>query len=262
MPIVHYYILLFQTEKSFFNMTTVTDIRNLLAENYKNGKFVISDSGVKTVEIIGASFIADDHIIFGVDDKEYVKREIQWYLSQSLYVNDIGDPVPKIWQRVSDKDGKINSNYGFLIGSVENGEQYKNVIHHLLEDKHTRRAVAIYTRPTMHVDFNRNGMSDFVCTNAVQYVIRDNALDVIVQMRSNDAWSGYKNDSIWQAYVATCVINDYNEQTNSSVELGRIHWQVGSLHLYEPQFYLLESYLLDGTYGISHKEWKEKNEKK
>ena len=46
---------------------------------------------------------------------DYAKREIEWYESQSLYVKDIPGKVLKIWEMCADKDGKINSNYGWCI---------------------------------------------------------------------------------------------------------------------------------------------------
>ena len=123
---------------------------------------------------------------------------MEWYLSQSLYVKDIPGAVPKIWQDVSSRDGKINSNYGYLVFNSENYAQYENVLMELSRSPNSRRAVMIYTRPSMHSNWCVDCMSDFICTNAVQYMIRNGELQVIVQMRSNDAWAGYRNDYAWQ----------------------------------------------------------------
>ena len=91
----------------------------------------------------------------------------------------------------------------------------------------------IYTRPIMHADYNRDGMSDFMCTNAVQYVIRNNRLNAIVQMRSNDVVFGYKNDRAWQQWVLNKLANDLE------IDPGQIVWNAGSLHVYERHFNLL-----------------------
>ena len=48
---------------------------------------------------------------------------------------------------------------------------------------------------------NCQGMSDFICTNAVSYMIRDDELISVVQMRSNDVVYGYKNDYAWQKWM-------------------------------------------------------------
>ena len=91
----------------------------------------------------------------------------------------------------------------------------------------------IYNRPSMHTDSCTNGMKDFMCTNAVTYFIKNNKLNCVVQMRSNDIVYGYKNDYAWQKYVLDKLAKDLN------VEIGDIHWQVASLHMYPRHFKLL-----------------------
>jgi thymidylate synthase len=221
----------------------VSDIRSELLNLYVQGKFVTDKYGGNVIELCGASFIADEPYIFGEVNYDYIKRELDWYNSQSLFVKDLGDPVPKIWQSVSSQEGKINSNYGYLIFSKENFNQYNNVVDQLIADPSSRRSVMVYNRPSIHVDYCEDGMSDFICTNAVQYMIRDNRLNVVVQMRSNDAWAGYRNDYAWQKYVQERVVSEYNERTNHHIIAGNIVWQVGSLHLYSRQFYLLDAEL-------------------
>jgi thymidylate synthase len=218
----------------------LTDIRNEFLTAYQYGRFTTDKSGCKTLEILGASFIADEPSIFGEVNEDYVARELEWYLSQSLNVNDIPGETPKIWQAVASKDGLINSNYGYLVFNEKNFSQYQNVLAELKTNPNSRRAVMIYTRPSMHNEYNTDGMSDFICTNAVQYLIRDGRLHVVVQMRSNDAWAGYRNDYAWQVYVQTLLANDLGVLT------GDIAWQVGNLHLYERQFYLVEHYAKTG----------------
>lgn len=207
-----------------------SDIKQLFINKFNNGEFIVDKTGVKTIEIIGASFIADKDVIFGTVNKDYIKREIEWYMSQSLNVNDIPGETPEIWKKISDKNGKINSNYGYLINSNANYNQLVHVYHELNDNPNSRRAIMIYTRPSMHLEYNDNGMDDFICTNAVQYVIRDNMLHAIVQMRSNDIVFGYKNDYAWQKHILKVL------STMLEKEPGSITWQVGSLHMYERHF--------------------------
>jgi thymidylate synthase len=141
--------------------------------------------------------------------------------------------VPKIWEQVSSDNGTINSNYGWCIWSKENHEQYNNVLTELVSNKFTRRAQMIYTRPTMHRDYNIDGMSDFICTTAVQYFIRDDKLISYVTMRSNDAIFGYKGDYHWQKYVLDKLSSDLG------ICSGDIIWNVGSFHVYERHFNLI-----------------------
>jgi len=73
-----------------------------------------------TYEIQAASFIANEDYIFGTPNQAYIDAELEWYKSMSLNVNDIElyyGLVPKIWERVSDQEGYINSNYGWCIYS-------------------------------------------------------------------------------------------------------------------------------------------------
>lgn len=225
-------------------MRTVFEIRVLLAEKYKNKEITNG-----TVELIGESFIADTPAIFGAVNDNYVKRELDWYLSESLNVNDIQGKVPPIWLAHSTPEGLINSNYGYLAFGKENGSQYLKVFNKLSSEPGTRQATMIYTRPTMHEDWNQDGMSDFVCTNTVQYLIRDKKLHVVVQMRSNDVVFGYRNDYAWQLYVRDNLINDLNSFSDEVITAGEIYWNASSLHLYERHFHLVDNWLTTGDFA-------------
>ena len=100
------------------NIPTTSDIRNEFKELYKNGVFREGKYG-KTVEIQDAHFLADEDWIIRKPDYDYAERETKWYESQSLYVKDIPGKAPKIWEMCADKDGKINSNYGWCVFSKE-----------------------------------------------------------------------------------------------------------------------------------------------
>lgn len=215
-------------------MDKVKDIRKQFAKKLKNEEFVIDKSGVKTIEIVGATFIADEDTIYGTVNEDWNEREKQWYLSMSRNVNDIPPPIPVIWKQVASSKGIINSNYGWCIYSSENYSQYLNVLDELKRNPDTRRASMIYTRPSMHYDYNVDGMSDFICTWGVQYFIREKKLHAHVLMRSNDAVFGYKGDRAWQKYVQESLANDLG------VEVGDLIWTASSLHVYERHFELVK----------------------
>ena len=217
-------------------MQTIQDIRSYFISALENEEYVEDKTGVKTLDLVGASFLADAPAIFGTPNEEYISREIAWYESQSLNVEDIPGETPAIWKSISSDSGQINSNYGYLIYNEENFNQYQRVLTQLLVDRQTRRAVMIYQRPTMHTDFSANGMSDFICTNAVQYLIRGNQVNAVVQMRSNDVIFGYRNDYAWQLHVLQNLVADINRLGEADYKVGDITWQVGSLHVYERHF--------------------------
>ena len=222
-------------------MNRVSDIRAKLIQKYKNQEFVIDKTGVKTIELIGESFVVDEDWIIRPPNYEYIEREIQWYESQSLYVEDIPGQTPAIWKQVADKNGKINSNYGYLIWSEENGRQYDNVLNELKKNPNSRRASMIYNRPTMHSDYCKDGMSDFVCTYANDFLIRDGKLISHYLMRSNCAIFGANNDFAWARYVQQKLAHDLD------VAVGDLIWTASSLHVYEYHFCHIEKLIQEST---------------
>ena len=91
----------------------------------------------------------------------------------------------------------------------------------------------VYQRPSIWHEWYENGKNDFICTNAVTYYIRDDALECVVQMRSNDVIFGYRNDYAWQEYVLGELADELGIPT------GQMHWQVQNLHVYERHFDLV-----------------------
>lgn len=225
-------------------MQTVNDIREYFIGELHDEAFTIDKTGQRTIEMLGASFIADQSSIFGKPADEYIAKEIEWYESQSTNINDIyGDerPAPAAWEYAADKHGNINSNYGKLIFSEEYFDQFNSVVFELDDNRDTRRASMIYTRPSIWTEFDKGGMSDFICTNSVTYYIRYNVLHAVVQMRSNDVVFGYKNDYAWQQYVLKKVCDAYNKLNMfDPIEPGDIVWQVQNLHVYERHFNLVK----------------------
>ena len=218
-------------------MENVKDIRQDFIEKYKKKEFETDKSGVKTVDLICTQFIADENYIFGKPNQEYIKRELEWYLSESLNVNDISGETPKIWKQCADSEGFINSNYGWCIFSAANGFQYDHCLEELKNNSSSRRGAMIYNRPNIWYDYNLNGRSDFICTYGVQFLIRNGNLYSYVLMRSNDAIFGYNNDYAWHKYVLDKLGDDLG------IEKRFIIWNAGSLHIYERHFKFLDEYI-------------------
>ena len=221
----------------------VNDIRNHFINELKNENFSVDRTGQKTIEMLGASFLADESAIFGTVNYSYVQDEINWYESMSTNINDISSvddaEPPAAWQISANKHGEINSNYGHLIYSGKYFRQYDKVLKELLTNPDSRRGSMIYQRPSIWKEYKENGKNDFICTNAVTYYIRDNMLHAAVQMRSNDVVFGYKNDYAWQKVVQERLLEDlyYN---GIQLELGYLYWQVQNLHVYERHFDLVK----------------------
>ena len=219
----------------------VASIRQHFIDELAAGNFTVARDGSKTIELIGASFVADEEAIFGEPCHSYIEAELAWYNKQSRNINDIYGPQrepPKAWQMSANMHGEINSNYGYLIFNAANGNQFNNVLEELAKNPNSRRASMVYQRPSIWDDYNCNGKNDFICTNAVTYYIRDGVVHCVVQMRSNDVVFGYKNDYAWQEYVLERLVDSLNRYGNNYAT-GTITWQVQNLHVYERHFKLV-----------------------
>ena len=96
----------------------------------------------------------------------------------------------------------------------------------------------------MQYDFNFNGMHDFICKYSTQVFINERAgkdyLDYIVYMRSNDAVFGFDNDALWHMYVQKKLVNKLKEYY-PNINIGKLYWNAGSIHVYERHFKFLEN---------------------
>jgi thymidylate synthase len=217
----------------------VQDVRDYFIGAKQGGGYgqTTDKTGVKCLELIGASFLADEPAIFGTPNIDYIKREIDWYQSMSLNVKDIygpNKPPPEAWQYAASNKGFIHSNYGYLIWHKDNHYQYDNVVKELKMNPNSRRALMVYNRPEIWNEYDIDGASDFICTNSVAYYIRNDRLDCSVSMRSNDVVYGYKNDYAWQQFVLHDLAYDLD------LEVGNMIWQVQNLHVYEKHFDLIK----------------------
>ena len=223
---------------------SIKNIREYFTNELKEERFTVDKTGQRTIELLGASFIADEPSIFGEPNEEYIDAELAWYESQSTNIYDIHGKIkapPAAWKYAADAHGNINSNYGKLVFSEEYFQQFQSAAFELDRNADTRRATMVYNRPSIWTEFDKGGMSDFICTNAVTYYIRYNVLHAVVQMRSNDVVFGYKNDYAWQKYMMQKVCNFYNKLNPfDEIEPGDLFWQVQNLHVYERHFNLVK----------------------
>jgi len=223
-------------------MQNVNDIRNYFIEELKAERFTTDKTGQQTIEMLGASFIADEPAIFGTPKQEYIDAELAWYESGSTNIYDIhgaGKEPPAAWKYAADAHGNINSNYGHLVNSPKFYNQYYNAIDELIANPDSRRAQMIYNRPSIWVEFNEGGKSDFICTNAQTFYIRDGKLHMVSQMRSNDVVFGYKNDYAWAQHLMDRAVSDLH-QAGYEITKGDLTWQVMNIHCYEKHFHLVK----------------------
>ena len=59
-----------------YQVNNTKDIAEIFKKHLDAGHFVNDRTGVKTIEIIGASFVADKPAIFGTPNEEYIEKEL------------------------------------------------------------------------------------------------------------------------------------------------------------------------------------------
>lgn len=235
-------------------MYKIEDIRNMFVEQYEkmNIRNPQAEEKYQVVELQAIQFEADEDYILREPDEKYIERELKWYESQSLNINDLEGKIPKAWKDTANPLGYVNSNYGWCIFSKDNGKQYKNCLKTLLNDHTTRQAVMIYTRPSMYADSIENGKHDFMCTHYVHCFLNeiqhpDNNVEVyelkyIVYQRSCDAVFGFNNDLAWHKYVYDKLYNDLIEAgIPMSEHKPNINYNCGSLHVYSKHWKFLKN---------------------
>jgi thymidylate synthase len=207
----------------------------------QNGEIVAG-----TVELINAHLTLDptsEYIDLGTikpAPRKYFSQELNWYLSQNRYITGYVDNI-EIWNKICTEDKKVNSNYGWCVFSPENADgknsQYDYALKQLLAHPDGRQSVCFYNRPQMQWEWNDgvHAKHDFTCTFCTQHFIRNGKLEYIVYMRSNDAIFGLLGDFFWHCQVYKRFIQDLKD-----VQIGSIHWNAGSLHVYERHFDLLK----------------------
>jgi len=152
----------------------------------------------------------------------YAEAEWEWYISGDPSIKALGDiygKIPPIWERMADKDGNVNSNYGW---QAQRGDQLNKVVQMLEKNPETRQAtISIYDGKEID-----KYATDTPCTYAVQFTILNGKLNMCVTMRSNDLWYGFCNDqycfSELQRYVAMRI----------DKEVGEYYHFAHNLHLY------------------------------
>lgn len=157
--------------------------------------------------------------------------EFAWHVSGSKSVDFI-TYYARNWKDFSSDGKEINQScYGHKIFNKESSidSQWERIIKLLKEDEFSRRAVLNLYDSDEGID---GSVKDVSCVCNVQFLIRKEKLDVIVNMRSNDI--------IWGLPYDIYLFTMFQEllSLEIGVELGRYYHNVGSMHIYERHFSL------------------------
>lgn len=168
---------------------------------------------------------------------KYFAGELAWYLKKDRDVSYINN-FSTFWKHITNPGtNEINSNYGALVFN----EQMEWVVENLRNDMNSRQAIMFFNRP----DYQFEGNKDFVCTMYANFFIRDNRLNMKLQMRSNDVFYGLTFDAPFFSFLHQSVYLILKD-TYPDLELGSYYHFADNMHFYERHFDLAEDIISNG----------------
>lgn len=188
---------------------------------------------------------------------KYLIAEWLWYCTgrQDKKGADYISQFAPFWNKIRNKDGSLNSNYGFYffepmqyVIPTENPtyfykhkSQFEYVCMKLEEDCDSRQAIA-----TINNVMHKNGETlDFPCTVGMQFFIRDGKLNMTVMMRSTDLVLGFCND-VFQFTMFQLVVYNRLKHTYPNLKMGEFTLFTSSLHVYDRHFDMIASVMRTG----------------
>jgi thymidylate synthase len=171
---------------------------------------------------------------------QYAKDEFKWYLGADRFDLSIMSKAGT-WKTLVDVDGGFNSNYGVYIFGQR---QFQWCFEELIRDMSSRRAVIILA----HRGQVRLDNPDHICTYAISFRIRNNALGMSVRMRSWDAIFGMTNDVFAFALVHQMMYTKLRDVYPDLV-IGDYNHVADSIHVYERHFDMLKKLIEAGPAG-------------
>jgi len=215
---------------------------------YNNPEHISSPRSWETREALGAFIVINnpyDRLVNNVHRKISLKYLIGEWLWDERGSNSLSEInyYAKFWNSISDDKKTANSAYGHRILGINKFvivNQWKWVKQQIIKDKETRRAVIFIGLPS---DM-KNKTKDFPCTISLQFLIRDNRLHLICNMRSNDLVLGFTYD------VATVTL--YQEKMllelrkyYPKLNMGKYFHVAGSLHIYKKHYEMIKQIIND-----------------
>lgn len=218
-------------ENIYMNSTWVGVVRDLI----KNGEPVVSRN-FKCLELVNHTIVTDlEYPVLTVAARNvgyrFMMQEAIWMIQGR---NDV---FHRNMEKFSDDGVTLAGAYGPKIVS-----QLEYVVDTLYKDLGTRQAVlTIWER-------NPKPSKDIPCTILMQFMCRNDFLDMHVYMRSSDIWLGVPYDTFSFSCVAMKVLKMLNDRLLIPVKPGYLYNTATSRHLYESDLPAAERFI-DSGYG-------------
>ena len=152
----------------------------------------------------------------------FMFAEALWILRGHSNLSDIA-PFCKNYGNYSDDGRHLSGAYGPMYAS-----QQRYVVDTLIKDIFTRQAVMTFWRP------NPRESSDIPCTISMQFLITSfMKLDIIVNMRSSDAFMGLPYDVFSFSMMAYHTLLELRNRGTCLIELGVLTINSACQHIYE-----------------------------
>lgn len=189
--------------------------------------------------------------------EDYSIKEFRLYESCTNLAADFG-LASKFWLSLANPDGTVNSAYGNLIWKNKScGSHFETenkvlipatkpgegTVSHsvpvrrtpwewskqcLIDDKDTRQAILRFSLP----EHQWRGNKDQTCTLHGIFMIREDKLNLTINMRSNDLTLGLVYDLPW--FMSLIIkMRDELKETYPSLQIGTYTHYVHNLHIYE-----------------------------
>lgn len=161
---------------------------------------------------------------------DYSQKEFDLYNSGSNRVEDF-EKISKFWKNLANEDGTVNSAYGYLIWYlVSHGvfTPWAWCLQALKADKDTRQAILRFSLPQHFYVGNK----DFTCTLHGFFSIREDKLNLTINMRSNDMMLGLVYDLPWFVSLIYRMVDEL-KSAYPELTVGSYTHTVHNIHIYD-----------------------------
>lgn len=216
---------------------------NILDELFVEPHFVTAPRGQKINELTNCLCVLRDPYSNLYENParsvnlRYLAGELLFYFRGNDCLSEI-IKYSKFWGNIANDDGTVNSAYGKLIFSETNQHnitEWEWAVDSLKKDKDSRQAIIRFNRPRHSFAGNK----DFVCTLVGVFQIRNDELNLTINMRSNDVHFGLTYDLPFFTLLMQLMYLQL-KPTYPELRMGQYYHFANSLHIYERNFDELE----------------------